>query len=332
MDILITGAAGNLGSHLARHLLDTPHRLRLLIHRQAPPEDIAKAPGTTVFRADLADPDSLAEPCRGTDCIVHFAGVLFKSRPRRFLPHTNIGFVQNLCNAAHAAGVGRFIIISFPHVEGESTPHKPAMGMMEGHPDSVHARTRLAAEKLLFNSCRDSSMTAISLRSGMVYGRDILMIDAARWLSRRHLLAVWKKPTWIHLLSLPDFLDCVQAAIEKEDAAGVYNLGDDHPLTLQDFLDRVTQHWGNRRPWRAPKWSFYAGAWGVELFATVFRTRSPITRDFIRIGMASYTSDTTRMKRELLPVLEYPTLDQGIRLLRPWPSEPMAMMEADRAG
>ena len=34
----------------------------------------------------------------------------------------------------------------------------------------------------------------------MVYGRGILMVDAARWLAARRLLAVWRDPTWIQLM------------------------------------------------------------------------------------------------------------------------------------
>lgn len=315
MEILITGAAGNLGSLLARHLLDSPHSLRLMIHDRQPPPEIAAAENTSVWRADLARPETLAGPCDGADCIVHFAGVLFSPRPGKFLPQTNLEYVQNLCRVALAAGVDRFIIISFPHVEGISTPWSPARGTLEGKPDSVHARTRLAAERHLYHICQDTGMTPVSLRPGMIYGRGLLMVDAARWLSDHHLLAVWKQPTWIHLLSAVDFLACVQAAIEKQGIHGVYNLGDDDPLTLQDFLDTAAAHWGNSKPWRAPGWSFYMAAWCIEAFATVFRTRSPLTRDFIRIGMASYSGDTRRMKEELLPQLVYPSLATGMVLL-----------------
>jgi hypothetical protein len=40
-----------------------------------------------------------------------------------------------------------------------------------------------------------------------------------------------------------------------------------------------------------------------------------LTLDFIRIGMASYVSDTTRMRQELLSHLLYPGLDEGIAIL-----------------
>ena len=321
MNLLITGAAGNLGSNLARHLIETnriaqpPHNLKLLIHHNNPPQAIAHAPNVTIHRADLADPATLKTPCQNTGCIIHFAGVLFAPRPEKFLPETNTLYVKNLVNAALEAGVKKFILVSFPHVEGESTPDHPAKGVMPTtSPISTHARTRLAAERYLFEATTNTQMTPIVLRPGMIYGSGILMIDAARWASHHHLLAVWRKPTWIHLLSLPDFLVATQAAIESDTARGIYNLGDDSPLTLQEFLDAATAHWGFHKPWRMPAPAFYAAAALTEAFAAIFRTRAPLTRDFIRIGMASYVMDTSRMKAELLPELKYPTLAEGIHL------------------
>ena len=315
MQVLITGAAGNLGSSLARHMAPGPHRLRLLVHRRPVPADLARAANVSIYQGDLAEPATLREACRSVDTIVHFAGVLFAPRPERFLPKTNLRYVQHLVAAALRAGVRKFILISFPHVEGESFPQAPANGRLAGHPTSVHARTRLAAEQHLHQACAETAMVPISLRAGMIYGRGVLMIEAGRRLLRRRLLGVWREPTWIHLLSLPDFLTGVAAAIDEKHVSGIYNLGDDRPLTLQEFLDRLADHWRYPRPWRAPRWSFFAAAAGVETFAAIVGTAAPLTRDFIRIGMASYVMDTTRMRRELVPVLAYPTLQEGLALL-----------------
>ena len=147
MKILITGAAGNLGSFLAKSMLDGPHELRLMIHERELPFDVESYEHVSVFLADLSDPESLVEACRGSDCIVHFAGVLFQPWPERFLPETNVEFVRNLVHVALDEDVGKFILISFPHVEGETTPKSPAIGRRDGVPDSIHARTRLEAER-----------------------------------------------------------------------------------------------------------------------------------------------------------------------------------------
>lgn len=315
MRVLITGAAGNLGSFLSRHMMDGPHRLRLMLHRRPLPFTVGSSPNVETCHADLADPPGLVAACRQVDAVVHFAGVLFAPHPERFLPTTNTEYVRNLVAAALESGVARFILISFPHVEGESTPERPATGRLDGRPASVHARTRLEAEKHLFSACRDRPMAPVVLRSGMIYGRGLLMIEAARWLLRRGMLCVWKQPTWIHLLALPDFLRAVVSTLESPGIAGVINLGDNEPITLQYFLDTLSDLWDFHRPRRCPGWSFHLAAWCCETYAAWFRTAAPLTRDFIRIGMASYVSDTARMKREILPELAYPTLRDGLSIL-----------------
>jgi len=314
--ILITGAAGNLGLLLTRHLLPGHYNLNLLTHNRSLPADVASAPNVKVFRADLAQPATLAPACEGVDAVVHFAGVLFKPGPERFLPTTNTAWAANMVDAALAAGVRKFILVSFPHVEGESTPENPARGdFPAADPLSAHARTRLAAERYLFAACEKTPMAPIALRPGMIYGRGVLMVDAARWLMERRLLAVWRRPTWIHLLALPDWHRCVKATLAAEDARGVYNLGDDGCITLQGFLDTAADAWRCPRPPRLPVWTFYAAGAAVELYASIFGTAAPLTRDFIRIGMASYWGNTTRMKRELVADLQYTTLAEGRVLL-----------------
>jgi nucleoside-diphosphate-sugar epimerase len=315
MRILITGAAGNLGSRLARHLLGTNHQVRLLVHKTDLPPDLASSPSVTAYRADLANPETLQPACADADCIVHLAGVLFAPRPEEFLPRTNIGFVQNLLSAARQSAVRKFILTSFPHVEGETTPDHPATDRLDSSTDVIHFRTRLGAERLLLERCEGTSITPVILRAGIVYGQGIKLIEAARRLLRYRFLAIWRKPTWIHLVALPDFLTAVLAAIENESARGIYNVCDDKPTTVQEFLDQFAAHLGCRKPWRLPKWMFYTAAVSCETMAWLFRAKAPLTRDILKAGTTSAVADNSRMKRELLPRLAYPTFDVGISLL-----------------
>jgi nucleoside-diphosphate-sugar epimerase len=315
MRVLITGAAGNLGSFLSRFLLNSPHRLLLMTHRTEIDPELLAASNVEVISADLGDPSTLVGICNGVDCIIHFAGVLFEPRPARFLPTTNILFVQNLLDEALAAGVGRVVLVSFPHVEGNTSPDHPASGRLDRDPPSVHAQTRLQAERALLERTESSTTTPVVLRSGTIYGTGVLMVEAARWLMRRRMLPVWRKPTWYHWLALPDFLAAARSAIESESASGIYQLGDDQPITLQEGLDRFADHWGYARPLRLPGWTFYLAAVAVEAFAIVTGKAAPLHRDFIRIGMVSHVGDTKRMKQDLLPHLEYPTLEEGLPLL-----------------
>jgi nucleoside-diphosphate-sugar epimerase len=313
---LITGAAGNLGSRLAEHLLAGGHELRLMHHRRPLPEGLSSAAKATPVRADLGRPETLGPAVDGVDTVVHLAGVLFVPRPERSLPETNTRWFDNLLSAALAARVRRMILISFPHVEGQTSVDDPATGRLDRSPVSVHAQTRLQEEMVLLTRAQGTGTTPIVLRLGMVYGRGILMIEAARWLARRRLLAVWRDPTWIHLVSTIDCLRAIESAVSRPGIEGIYHVGDERPVTLQGFLDRACGVWQCPRPHRLPVWVIYAAAHLCELFAMVARTPSPLTRDFIRIGRVSYWGDTRRTRADLLPQLEHPTLEEGLSTLQ----------------
>ena len=309
--ILITGAAGNLGGLLARHLMARGHALRLMYHRKPLPADVAAAPNVTGVQADLGDPHALGPVLRGVGAVVHFAGVLFAPRPERFLPITNTQWFSNLLSASLDAGVGRVVLISFPQVEGTTSVEAPATGRLDRRPISVHARTRLEEERLLMERTRGTGTTPIVLRFGMVYGRGILMIEAARWLARHRLLGIWREPTLLQLISTADFLRATEAAIVAPDATGIYHVGDEQPVTLQEFLDEACDVWGYRRPVRVPGWLVDATAAACELVASIARTRAPFTRDFIRLGRVSHWGDTRRARQELIPELVHPNLASG---------------------
>jgi len=240
---------------------------------------------------------------------------LFAPRPESFLPETNTRWFSNLLTAALEARVERVILISFPHVEGPTSVEHPATGRLDRHPISIHAQTRLQEERLLLDRTRETATTPIILRLGLVYGRGILMIDAARWLARRRLLCVWREPTLLQLLSVPDYLRAVEAAIFKPGVRGIYHVGDEQPVTLQHFLDEACRVWGYARPIRIPLWLIYTAASACEAFALIARRRSPLTRDFIRIGRVSHWGDTRRTREELISELQYPTLETGLSTL-----------------
>lgn len=316
LTVLITGAAGNLGGLLAGYLKTEKINLNLLIHNKNVNEELRNLNNIRIFKADLAKKDTLGEALNNTDMIVHFAGVLFKNNPERFLPVTNIVYFRNLVEKAIEHNVKRIILISFPHVEGKTTPENPAADRLDGKPDSVHAQTRLEEEKLLFTESKKHGFEAVSLRVGMVYGKGILMIDAALWFAKHYLLGIWKEPTHIHLISTIDFLESTKNAVIKKGINGIYNIGDEGKQTLQEFFDDITSYCGYKKPWRMPLWLIMLAARMFEFFSMLFGTRSPLTRDFVKIGMVSYYGDTTRMRKELLPELTYKTYKEGIKTFK----------------
>jgi nucleoside-diphosphate-sugar epimerase len=312
--VLITGAAGNMGTLLSRHLAGRVPRLRLMYHRAPLPADVIHSDGVEPVQADLGDRRTIDAAVEGVDVIVHFAGVLFAPRPERFLPITNVKWFENLLEAALRAKVGKIILASFPQVEGATSFDHPATGRLDGDPISIHAQTRLEAERLLMSRTVDTGTVPVVLRFGVIYGRDVLLIEAARRLARRGLLGVWREPTILQLLAVPDYLQATESAIRHPSAAGIYHVGDEQPITIQEFLDGLCAEWRCRRPWRVPMWSVRIGAAACELFALVAGTKAPLTRDIVALGRVSHWGDTRRARTDLLPRLICPTFSAGRRL------------------
>lgn len=313
--ILITGAAGNLGGLLAEYLKASDLHLNLMTHKKGISSNIEESPNIEVHKCDLAKKESLGPALKNVDVVVHYAGILFKHNPEKFLPVTNTRYFHNLLDQAIENKVKRIILISFPHVEGESTPQNPAKGILNGTPISMHATTRLEEEKVMFDLGEKANIEVVSLRLGMVYGRGILMIDTARWFAKHKILGIWRKPTWIHLISTQDYLEATKQAIIKENISGIYHIGDEGKQTLQQFLDDATEKWGYRKPVRMNVKIILLVARVFELFSYLLGTKSPLTRDFIKIGMVSYYGDTARMRNELLNELKYNNYKEGIETL-----------------
>src|SRR5262249_5005208 len=152
---------------------------------------------------------------------------------------TNVRWLERAASAAVGARCARFVLLSFPHIEEGTTPERPATGRLDVQPVALHARTPLAAEHSLLRLCDGASTTPVILRLGIVYGRDMKLVRQARLLLRRRLLAIWREPTWVHLIELRDAVAAVVAALERSGVRGVYNVCDERPMSLQDFLDAL---------------------------------------------------------------------------------------------
>ena len=86
-------------------------------------------------------------------------------------------------------------------------------------------------------------------------------------------------------------------------------------MTLQHFLDEACRMWKLPNPRRLPFALIYRAAHLCEMFALMTGRPSPLTRDFVTIGRASYFGDTRRARVELIPNLRYPTLEDGLTTL-----------------
>jgi dihydroflavonol-4-reductase len=169
--VLVTGAGGFVGGHVARSLAEAGHPVRALARR--PPEVRAGDPPMDWRLGDLRDRDFLAAAVAGVRGVIHCAGwVSLGPDPRGDARVLNVEATRTLLELAEAAGAERFVFTSTLHTLAAGSPDAPAD---EDAPwnlhrvDSPYARTKREAERLVLD--RDGSPTArLVLCPGMVLG------------------------------------------------------------------------------------------------------------------------------------------------------------------
>lgn len=108
--VLLTGAAGGLGTLMRGLLPAYGYDLRLLDARAIPGEPDA-------ITADLGDRGALREAVRGVDAVLHLAGISLESTFDKIL-RANIEGTYNLYEAAREEGVARVVFASSNHAVG----------------------------------------------------------------------------------------------------------------------------------------------------------------------------------------------------------------------
>ena len=132
VEILVTGGNGFVGRQVVSALQDQGAGLRVLA---LPDEDtrwLAQR-GVAVYRGDVGRPETLAQPMRGVDRVLHLAAMMDVWRPLEDYHAVNVIGTVNVCRAALAAGVRRLVHMSSSSVYGlalgrpadETFPLKP---------------------------------------------------------------------------------------------------------------------------------------------------------------------------------------------------------------
>jgi UDP-glucuronate 4-epimerase len=177
MNILVTGAAGFIGSHLSERLADVGHSVRgidCLTNNYARELKELNANelmdrGIPLLRLDLAE-DDLSSAVRDVDLVYHLAAQPGLSATATFQTYVrnNITATYQLLEAVTQSPSFRGLInISTSSVYGVEATGTEAS---EPKPTSYYGVTKLAAEQLVLSYTRDQGLPACSLRLFSVYG------------------------------------------------------------------------------------------------------------------------------------------------------------------
>ncbi|MFI9599103.1 NAD-dependent epimerase/dehydratase family protein [Streptomyces sp. NPDC052043] len=177
--VLLTGAAGGLGTLMRGLLPDLGYALRLLDMRP-----IEGEPDAIV--ADLSDRDALREAVRGVDAIIHLAGISLEAPFEKILK-ANIEGTYHLYEAAREEGVRRIVFASSNHVVGH-TPHPgpgepPLPVETPRRPDTFYGLSKSFGEDLAQLYWDRHGLETVSVRIGSCFPEPTSVRMLSLWMS-----------------------------------------------------------------------------------------------------------------------------------------------------
>lgn len=180
--VLITGAAGAIGSTLHQRLSGRYRLLRLADRRAV---TLHRAAEEAVL-CDITDMDTVAASMRDIDCVVHLAGIPREGPWDAILP-TNIVGTYNVFEAARTQGVKRVIFASSNHVIGYHRAAQPVGIDVPPRPDSRYGAAKVFGEALGRLYADKHGMSVASLRIGSFREQPEDARQLATWISPRDM-------------------------------------------------------------------------------------------------------------------------------------------------
>ena len=267
--VLLTGAAGFLGRHVARELLAAGAEVRALSRREETDRVLAVL-GATPVRGDVTDPDSLRRAMAGVDAVFHTAADTNTWRPHNDAQtRTNVGGAQHLVKAARDAGVSAFVhtssVSAYSHlvhqVLREDVPQRGGDSWIN------YERTKYLAEKIV----RESGLPFIISQPAHILGPG----DTRNWSRLIRLVDTDKLP------GVPPgvgaFADVREIAKAQVRAWQLQRFGESYLMggeqaSFLALITRVGVILGKRTPHRATP------AWVLKSFAQALYLKSLLTR------------------------------------------------------
>jgi nucleoside-diphosphate-sugar epimerase len=253
MNVFLAGGSGTIGIPIVRALVAGGHQVTALT-RSAANEPMLRALGATPAVADALDAGAIRHVVVGArpTHVIHQLTALPKGGPRsaKDLVPTNrlrIEGTKNLVDAAVAAGAKRFIVGSFALL-GAAKFGIPADAQQAA--DAVRSM-----ETQVLDASARGLFEGIVLRYGLFYGLDNGMTQQMIALARRRFLPTVRGDRGLlPPIHIDDAASATIAALDHGAAGSIYDIVDDHPVSMSEMVLAIAASAGAPRPFAVPAW------------------------------------------------------------------------------
>ncbi len=272
MKVLVTGAAGRVGSATVDELLAQDHEVRGFDMRMTGKSE----PNYEEQVGLLQNGDDVTSAVKGVEAILHLGALMsWAPEDRAKMFETNVDGTRALLQAAVDAGVRRFVFASSGEVYPENAPqHLPLTENHPLRPNSPYGLTKLLGEQIVRFFDRTTSMETVVLRFSHTQDATELLDENSFFSGPRfflhprirqqesfgnrenadllrahdpgrpaHVLARNEngRPFAMHITDTRDMAAGLVLSLERrESAGGTFNLGATEPVDFADFLRRAS--------------------------------------------------------------------------------------------
>lgn len=281
MKVLVTGATGFVGSHIAERLAAGGHEVRVLLRTTSSRRFLEGIPFEEAV-GDLTDAASLGPAVRSVDAVIHAAG-LVKARSVREFQEVNAQGTSNLLAAVEreAPGLKRFVYVSSLAAHGPSRDGVPRPLDAAPAPVSVYGRAKAEGEALVRRSALGDR--AAMLRLPAVYGpKDFALLSFFKLVKLRFAPLLWGGRNTLSIIYAEDAARAAADLATSSAAVGgkAYTADDGWRYTWRDLVAHVEAAMGRKAlVLPTPLWAYWLAGLASEVFGALTRKATPLSRD-----------------------------------------------------
>lgn len=302
MATLVTGAAGFLGSHVARQLVERGETVRVLLRPSSSNRAISDLPLEYVT-GDLRDAASLERALAGVERVFHVAAdYRLWARKSREIYDSNVGGTKNILEAAKRAGVKQFIYTSTVATIAVDRPEHPteatnaSLEEMVGH----YKRSKWLAEREVLEAARQGFPAIVCMPTTPVGPGDWKPTPTGKIIVD---FLNGKMPGYVETgLNFVGVEECAAGhllASEKGKVGERYLLGAEN-LSLKQVLDILANITGLPAPrLKIPHGLALGVAYAETVFSWLIRREPQIPVEGVKIARHLMFVDCSRARREL---------------------------------